>query len=109
MSFRSLAPVVVLIVSALVLGACGASEEGDTLGGEPALTAELVVPPAEQEVVAATVPPTATAVPTATEAVEVVKEVDEDEALRVHVANRSYNVMGSDDAPITMFDFSDFL
>lgn len=73
------------------------------------MTAELVVPPAEQEVVAATVPSTATAVPAATEAVEVVKEVDDEEALRVHVANRGYNVMGRDDAPITMFDFSDFL
>lgn len=73
------------------------------------MTAELVVPPAEQEVFAATVPPTATAVPTATEVVEVVEEGDEDEALRVHVANRGYNVMGSDDAPITMFEFSDFL
>ena len=25
------------------------------------------------------------------------------------VPNRGYNAMGSDDAPITMFDFSDFL
>ena len=109
MSFRSSALVVLALLTALVLGACGVSEDDGELSGETVLTAELVVPPAEQEVVAATVPPTATAVPTATEAVEVVKEVDDEEALRVHVANRGYNVMGSEDAPITMFDFSDFL
>ena len=77
------------------------------MGGEPALTAELVVPPAEQELVSTA---TTTAAPTVAEAVEVVEENSVVEGgLRVNVPNRGYNSMGSLDAPITMFDFSDFL
>ena len=97
---------IALVVSVtLVLVACGTSEDGGTLGGEQVLTAELVVPPAEQEAVSvgtSTVAPTATTVPTAA-------DISKEEADRVNVPNRGYNAMGSEDAPITMFDFSDFL
>ena len=101
MPFLRSALVFLVALGALTLGACGVSEDGGTLGGEPALTAELVVPPAEQELVSATAAPTATAVPTV---------IDTPAGMqRVNVANRGYNVKGSDEAPITLFEFSDFI
>ena len=105
MSVRPSTLIALVVSVTLVLVACGTSEDGGTLGGEPVLTAELVVPPAEHEVVSvgtAKVAPTATTVRTAA-------DISEEEADRVNVPNRGYNAMGSEDAPITMFDFSDFL
>ena len=98
------------LIFAVVIAGCGIqSDEG---AGENVLTAELVVPPAEQETVekptATRVPQTvAPAPPEATS--EMSKEDDSRAKLNVSVPNRGYNAMGSDDAPITMFDFSDFL
>lgn len=44
-----------------------------------------------------------------TEPASVISEVSEDsESATVSVSNRGYNVKGSADAPITLFDFSDF-
>ena len=104
---------VVLIIAismSLVVSACGVSDGDGPSSG--ALTAELVVPPAEQATVAAPtatrVPPTATVSPdTTTGAISKVDAAEEEP--KVSVPNRGYNAMGSDDAPITMFDFSDFL
>lgn len=104
---------VVLITAvslSLVVIACGVSNgDGPTSG---ALTAELVVPPAKQATVAAPTAtrtaPTATAIPPSPIAEE--GNIDaKQEKPQVSVPNRGYNAMGSDDAPITMFDFSDFL
>lgn len=44
-----------------------------------------------------------------TEPAPVITEVSEDsESATVSISNRGYNVKGSADAPITLFDFSDF-
>ena len=105
MSFRSVTLFFLLAVGGLiVIGACGGSEAEDA-GGD-GLTAELAVPPATEVVVVATatVMPTATPEPTATVAPEPVVE-----KARVNIPNRGYNSLGNPDAPITMFDFSDFL
>ena len=105
MSFRSVTLFFLLTVGGLVvIGACGGSE-GEDAGGD-GLTAELAVPPATEVVVVATatVMPTATPEPTATVAPEPVVE-----KARVNIPNRGYNSLGNPDAPITMFDFSDFL
>ena len=105
MSFRLVTLFFLLTVSGLVaIGACGGSE-GEDAGGD-GLTAELAVPPATEVVVVATatVMPTATPEPTATVAPEPVAE-----KARVNIPNRGYNSLGNPDAPITMFDFSDFL
>ena len=99
MSPRSFALAVLILFSAIAVAACGAQDAGETVN-ESALTAELVVPPASQVTVE---PATATVAPTPTE------ESIEDEPPRVHVPNRGYNSYGNPDAPITMFEFSDFL
>ena len=108
MLFRSVTVVGLVLLGAFVLVGCGVRDEGGS--GGSSLTAELVVPPASQVVQAATAVPTATQVPTATVAVveEVAEEVVEKQA-RVNVPNRGYNSLGDADAPITMFEFSDFL
>ena len=113
MSFRFFAVVVLVVFGAFGFVGCGVRDEGGAVG-ENALTAELVVPPPSQVTVeppTATVAPTAMGAPTATsEAVEGVVEASEDERpTRVNVPNRGYNSYGDADAPITMFDFSDFL
>ena len=89
MSFRSFALAALVLLSAFSVVGCGIRDD-DGAVSENVLTAELVVPPASQELAA----------PTATAAVEKV---------RVNVPNRGYNSYGDPDAPITMFDFSDFL
>ena len=114
----------VLMVSAVAFVLVGCGDADDDSGGE-SLTPELVVPPASQEgskeladtATATSTPiptptstptlhptstpmPTATIEPTPTEVVEKPK---------VKIPNRGYNSMGSDDAPIVMFEFSDFL
>ena len=101
---------IAVIVPAVVFVGCG--DRGGDRHDENVLTAELVVPPADQETVepptATRVPPTATHAPPKT--TSGVSKADETEAnLNVSVPNRGYNAMGTDDAPITMFDFSDFL
>ena len=103
-------PLFAAIVLAVVFVGCGV-RSGDR-GDESVLTAELVVPPADQETVepptATRVPPTATPAPL--KATSEISTAGETEAkLNLSVPNRGYNAMGSDDAPITMFDFSDFL
>ena len=108
MSFRSFALVALVLFGAVAVIGCGLRDEGGGVS-ENVLTAELVVPPGSQVTVE---PPTATVPPTAT--TEVVEEVagksgEEDEPARVNVPNRGYNSYGDADAPITMFDFSDFL
>ncbi len=105
MLFRSVTVVGLVLLGAVVLVGCGVQNEGGSSGSS--LTAELVVPPDSQTVVeAATAVPTATPVPTAT--VEVAEEVVEKQS-QVNVPNRGYNSFGDPDAPITMFDFSDFV
>ena len=108
MLFRSVTVAGLVLLGAFVSVGCGVRDEGGS--GGSSLTAELVVPPASQVVQAATAVPTATQVPTATVAVveEVAEEVVEKQA-RVNVPNRGYNSLGDADAPITMFEFSDFL
>lgn len=102
MSLRFAALGVGVLVLAFVLVGCGSSGDGSGSVVED-LTPELVVPPGSQQgakelsvtpTATATAEPTATAVP---------------EKPRVKIPNRGYNSMGSDDAPIVMFDFSDFL
>jgi len=99
--------VALVLFSAVAVVGCGLRDE-DGAVSENVLTAELVVPPGSQVTVE---PPTATVPPTAT--TEVVEEVSgksgEEEPARVNVPNRGYNSYGDPDAPITMFDFSDFL
>ena len=109
MLIRLVALLAAVVLAAVVVG-CG--DRSSERGGENVLTAELVVPPADQETVepptATRVPPTFAAVPL--KATSEISKSDETEAiLNVSVPNRGYNAMGSDDAPITMFDFSDFL
>ena len=113
MSFRLFALVALVLFGAFVVFGCGVGDEGDAVD-ENVLTAELVVPPASQELAAPTAtaaPPTATSVPpTATMEVAAESEVEPVvEKVRVNVPNRGYNSYGDPDAPITMFDFSDFL
>ncbi len=113
MSFRLFALAALVLFSAFAVFGCGVGEDGDAVS-ENALTAELVVPPASQESAdptATAVPPTATAVPpTATMEVAVESKIETAvEKTRVNVANRGYNSLGDPDAPITMFEFSDFL
>lgn len=102
--------IVAVVVSAVALAGCGV-RSGDG-AAESVLTAELVVPPAQQEIAesptASPVPPTATIAPPRA---PVEKSNADETAARINlnVPNRGYNAMGSDDAPITMFDFSDFL
>lgn len=108
MPFRSFALVALVLFGAVAVVGCGLRDEGGGVS-ENVLTAELVVPPASQVTVE---PPTATLSPTAkTEVVEEVagKSGEEKEPARVNVPNRGYNSYGNPDAPITMFDFSDFL
>ena len=108
MSLRVFALVALVLFCAFAVVGCGVRDEGGAVG-ENVLTAELVVPPDSQVTVEA---PTATVVPTATtEVVEVVagESGGKDRPARVNVPNRGYNSYGDPDAPITMFDFSDFL
>ena len=108
MSFRSFALVALVLFGAVAVVGCGVRDR-DGAVSENVLTVELVVPPGSQVTVE---PPAATVAPTATN--EVPEEVsgksgEEEEPARVNVPNRGYNSYGDPDAPITMFDFSDFL
>ena len=94
MSLRMFALAALLLFGAVSVAGCGVRDDGDTVS-ENVLTAELVVPPASQATVEAS---------TATVAVEPTVE-----RRRVNIPNRGYNSYGNPDAPITMFDFSDFL
>ena len=113
MSFRSFALAALVLLGAFSVVGCGIRDD-DGAVSENVLTAELVVPPASQELAAPTataMPPTATSVPP-TATVEVAAESEVETAVekaRVNVPNRGYNSLGDPDAPITMFDFSDFL
>ena len=113
MSFRFAALAVLILVSAFAVVGCGIQTQRG-VSSEKVLTAELVVPPVEEEVVVeatatATQIPTATPLPAATATVSATKEVVEEKPKTVRVSNRGYNSMGDADAPIVMFDFSDFL
>ena len=113
MYFRLFALATLVSFSAFAVVGCGIRDD-DGAVSENVLTAELVVPPASQELAAPTataMPPTATSVPpTATVEVAAKSEVETAvEKVRVNVPNRGYNSFGDPDAPITMFDFSDFL
>ena len=102
MRFRSFVLVALVLFGAFTVVGCGARGEGGAVS-ENELTAELVLQPAT--VVAlptAIVEPTATPEPTA-----VVEPTVESRS--VNIPNRGYNSYGNPDAPITMFDFSDFL
>lgn len=110
MSLRLFALAALVLFGAFAVVGCGVRDEGETVT-ENVLTAELVVPPASQVTAE---PPTATVAPPPTKApmatAEVVEESSgDDEPARVNVPNRGYNSYGNPDAPITMFDFSDFL
>ena len=105
MSLRSFALVALVLFGAVAFVGCGV-RDGDGAVRENALTAELVVPPGSQVTVE---PPTATVAPTATTEVVAGDSAEEEEPARVNVPNRGYNSYGNPDAPITMFDFSDFL
>ncbi len=76
-------------------------------------TAEATSEVAKEKANEPTPEPTATAppvpTPTATRTSTVAPAEDQaEEPPRVDVPNRGYNVLGSPDAPITMFEFSDF-
>ena len=103
MRSRPLALVLLVALAAVLVG-CGDSDEDR--GGD-GLTAELAVPPAKQAA-APTVVPTATQEPTPTPEPLVVAEPTAENRV-VNIPNRGYNSLGDPDAPITMFDFSDFL
>lgn len=94
MSFR-LAGFAIAMLAVGILGVgCGGEDGGSAeVTAEVAPTAE---PTATPEVTATPVPPTATVEPTA-------------DKPRFNIPNRGYNSYGDPDAPITMFDFSDFL
>ena len=102
MSFRLLALVSLLLVVLLAVAGCGASDGG--VVRESGLTAELAVPPEVQSVPTATPTPEPTATPVPTVAVE-----PKPSKRTVSIPNRGYNSMGDADAPITIYDFSDFL
>ena len=106
MSFR-IAALAVLVFAFVSVG-CGGSRD-DVISGGESLTPELVVPPGSQEgAKALSATATATPVPTSTATVEPMP-TEVVEKVRVRVPNRGYNAMGSNDAPIVMFEFSDFL
>lgn len=105
MSLRLFALAALVLFGAFAVVGCGVRDEGETVT-ENVLTAELVVPPASQVTVE---PPTATVAPTATTEEVAGESGEEEEPARVNVPNRGYNSYGNPDAPITMFDFSDFL
>lgn len=105
MSLRFFALSVLVLFGAVAVVGCGVRDEGGVVS-ENVLTAELVVPPASQVTVE---PPTATVAPTATTEEVSGESGEEEEPARVNVPNRGYNSYGDPDAPITMFDFSDFL
>ena len=107
MSFRFAALAVLILVSVFAVVGCGIQTQRG-VGNEKVLTAELVVPPVKEEVVVEATA-TATPSPTATPTVAVTKEVIEEKPKTIRVSNRGYNSMGDTDAPIVMFDFSDFL
>ena len=107
MSFRFASIAALILVSAFAVVGCGIQTQRG-VGNEKVLTAELVVPPVEEEVVVEATA-TATPSPTATPTVAVTKEVVEEKPKTIRVSNRGYNSMGDADAPIVMFDFSDFL
>ena len=90
MSLRFAALGVLVLVLAFVVVGCGASESVSE-----DVTPVLAAPPAAIEPTA-----TATVEPAPTEVTE---------SPRVKIPNRGYNSMGSEDAPIVMFDFSDYL
>ncbi len=105
MSSRLFALVVLVLFGAFVVVSCGVRDEGEAVT-ENVLTAELVVPSSSQVTVE---PSTATPEPTATPVPPTATAEPTPEKSQVNISNRGYNLMGSDDAPITMFDFSDFL
>ena len=104
MTLRSFATVALALFGAFVFIGCGLRDEGEAVS-ENALSPELVVPPASQVTVE---PPAATIAEPPSATAKVIQEAAEEPA-RVNVPNRGYNSYGDPDAPITMFDFSDFL
>ena len=102
MSFRLITPVFLLVLVSIAVVGCGSSDGG--VVRESGLTAELAVPPEVQSVPTATSTPEPTATPVPTVAVEPTPD-----KRTVNIANRGYNSMGDADAPITIYDFSDFL
>ena len=107
MSFRFAALAALILVSAFAVVGCGIQTQRG-VSNEKVLTAELVVPPVEEEVIVEATA-TATPSPAATPTAAVTKEVVEKKPKTIRVSNRGYNSMGDADAPIVMFDFSDFL
>ncbi len=98
------------LTAALALAAtiaCGTADEGGD-AGDAGPTVELAAPPAS--LVATVAPsPTSTPMPTATAEDVVEATVVMVERAKVNIPNRGYNALGDPEAPITMFDFSDFL
>ena len=103
MSSRTATLLALLVLGIIVVGACdGPEDEVSSIDG---LTAEVL-----QAVAAtATESPTATPEPTATPVPPTATMEYTAEISRVKIPNRGYNSLGNPDAPITMFDFSDFL
>ena len=104
MSLRMFILVPLVLFGAVAVVGCGLRDEGEAVS-ENVLTPELVVPPASQVTVE---PPTATIAEPPSATAKVIQEAVEEPA-RVNVPNRGYNSYGDPDAPVTMFDFSDFL
>lgn len=91
MSFRLAGFAIAVLVVGIIVGGCAGEDDG---------LAEATATP--NAVPTVTAEPTATAVlPTAT--------VEPPEKPRLNIPNRGYNSKGDADAPIVMFDFSDFL
>ena len=119
LSRSSIALVSLVLLIALGIVACAGSESDDAndVDGSGGPTAELAVPPPEQDLAPTNTPtpqptatpePTSTPEPTATPTPEPEPEASTVQTL-VNIPNRGYNALGNPDAPITMFDFSDFL
>ena len=94
MSLRAVAFVTSVVMLAVAGFGCGGDADDVALTAEAVVATAIVVPTSTP------MPPTATPEPTE------VPMADEPE---VKVPNRGYNALGDPDAPIKMFDFSDFL